>query len=68
MFLTRKPHGQKRLAGYSPWGHKESDMTEHAHAHCVLQINILFYGSMLAGGEIRISSVLNTVSDWQFYI
>ena len=23
-----KPHGQMSLAGYSPWGHKESDMTE----------------------------------------
>ena len=23
-----KPHGQRSLAGYSPWGHKESDMTE----------------------------------------
>ena len=22
------PHGQRRLAGYSPWGGKESDMTE----------------------------------------
>ena len=22
------PHGQKSLAGYSPWGHKESDTTE----------------------------------------
>ena len=22
------PHGQKSLEGYSPWGHKESDMTE----------------------------------------
>ena len=22
------PHGQKSLAGYNPWGHKESDMTE----------------------------------------
>ena len=21
------PHGQQSLAGYSPWGHKESDMT-----------------------------------------
>ena len=26
-------HGQRRLAGYSPWGPKESDMTEHARAH-----------------------------------
>ena len=22
------PHGQRRLAGYSPWGPKEADMTE----------------------------------------
>ena len=22
------PHGQRSLAGYSPWGRKESDMTE----------------------------------------
>ena len=22
------PHGQRNLAGYSPWGNKESDMTE----------------------------------------
>ena len=28
MFLPGKLHGQRRLAGYSPWGHKESDMTE----------------------------------------
>ena len=25
-------HGQKGLAGYSPWGHKESNAIEHAHA------------------------------------
>ena len=24
-----KSHGQRSLAGYSPWSHKESDMTEH---------------------------------------
>ena len=22
------PHGQRNLAGYSPWGHEELDMTE----------------------------------------
>ena len=30
-----KSNGQRSLAGYSPWGHKESDMTEatqHAYA------------------------------------
>jgi len=28
-----KSHGQTSLAGYSPWGCKESDMTEHTHIH-----------------------------------
>ena len=27
VFLPGKSHGQKSLAGYSPWGRKESDMT-----------------------------------------
>ena len=26
-----KSHGWRRLAGYSPWGRKESDMTERLH-------------------------------------
>ena len=29
LFLPRESHGQRSLADYSPWGHKESDMTEH---------------------------------------
>ena len=28
VFLPREFHGQKNPAGYSPWGRKESDMTE----------------------------------------
>ena len=28
VFLREEFHGQKSLAGYSPWGYKESDMTE----------------------------------------
>ena len=34
--LAWRIHGQRSLAGYSPWGQKESDMTErrtHAHTH-----------------------------------
>ena len=26
--LEKNPHGQRYLAGYNPWGHKELDMTE----------------------------------------
>ena len=28
MFLPREIHGQRSLLGYSPWGLKESDITE----------------------------------------
>ena len=28
VFFTRELHGQRSLAGYSSWGHKESDLTE----------------------------------------
>ena len=31
VFLPGKFHGQRGLVGYSPWGLKDSDMTEHAH-------------------------------------
>ena len=27
------PHGQRSLAGCSPWGHKESDVTKHSTGH-----------------------------------
>ena len=28
VFLPGESHGQRGLAGYSPWGHKEVDKTE----------------------------------------
>ena len=28
VFFLGKSHGQRSLAGYSPWGHKESGTTE----------------------------------------
>ena len=34
VFLPGELHGQRRLAGYTPWEHKESDTTEsHTHTH-----------------------------------
>ena len=37
IYLPEKFHGQRNLAGYSPWGHKQSDTTEwlstHTHKH-----------------------------------
>ena len=31
--LPGKSKGQRNLAGYSPQGHKETDVTEHTHTH-----------------------------------
>ena len=33
VFLPGKFHGPKSLVGYSPWGCKESHMTERLHFH-----------------------------------
>ena len=33
VFLPGELQGQRSLVGYSPWGHKHSDMTEHTHRH-----------------------------------
>ena len=32
VLLPGKSHGQRSLVGYSPWGRKESDMTERFHS------------------------------------
>ena len=34
VFLPREFHGQRSLAGYSPWGHKELDTTEVTEYTC----------------------------------
>ena len=36
--LPGKSHEWRRLAGYSPWGLKELDMTEQPHFHCNLLV------------------------------
>ena len=33
VLLPGKPHRQRSLVGYSPWGCEESDMTEQLHFH-----------------------------------
>ena len=45
--LPRKFHGQKSLAGFSPWGRKESDITEY-HV-----ISSLWYRNKDASGLVK---------------
>ena len=36
VFFPGQSHGQRSLAGYNPWGHKESDRTEHTFVYFIL--------------------------------
>ena len=50
VFLSRESHGQRSLAGYSPWGRKELDMTEtteHIPYHILTMHRILESGLFL---------------------
>ena len=38
VFLPGEFHGQSSLAGYSPWGHKESDTTERLNTAQVVEM------------------------------
>ena len=37
--LPGESHGQRSLVGYSPWSHKESDMTEELILHLLHLLN-----------------------------
>ena len=37
--LPGESHGQRRLAGYSPWGHKESDVPERLSTPPAVRLN-----------------------------
>ena len=63
VYLPREAHGQRSLAGYSPWGLKESDMTElthtqthiliHTHTHPTYWEGTSFASLELGGGGLR---------------
>ena len=53
------PHGQRSLAGYSPWGRKESDMTDRlSTAHNIAQRQSVEgrWGMDKAGQKVKHSS------------
>ena len=47
VFLPGESHGQKSLAGYSPWGRKESDTTEQL-THTLLEKEMATHPNILA--------------------
>ena len=53
IFLHGKFHGEKSLGGYSPWGHKESDTTEHAHITERAHIHASIYNILPSALHLR---------------
>ena len=49
VFLPGEFHGQRNLAGYSPWGHKELDTTERLSCHWLHD-----QGKLLFHSELRV--------------
>ena len=52
IFLPGESHGQRRLAGCSPWGHKESDTTKQlTYMHTELGMHLLGVPSLPQKGN-----------------
>ena len=63
VFLPEKSHGQRSVAGYSPWGCTESDMTERLNStrtvylsFCVINIP----GASLLAAHISAANIFTT--------
>ena len=56
VFLPGESHRQGRLVGYSPWGHRESDITEHTTQVLRMQFSHEFHLLLsVREGDIRVS-------------
>ena len=67
--LAGESHGQRSLAGYRPWGHKESDMTEHTteqhstHEYTSFCVAIF---SFLLEGYLQVSGTAESYGNCMF--
>ena len=51
------PHGWRSLVGYSPWGHKESDTTEHTDSVCLINTTCV----PKSEADLKLSSVTSSL-------
>ena len=60
VFLPEKSHGQRSLAGYSSWGHKESDTTkrEHERVRVHARVRIFFFRFFFLTGYYKMLSIV----------
>ena len=52
VFLPGKSHAQRSLVGYSPWSHKESDMTERLTLRVYIRVDYWCYTLVALDGCI----------------
>ena len=64
VFLPEKSHGQRSLAGYSPWGHKR---VRHnlAKQQYLVQISLVFYLMSILGVCFRIQWIIKKARQFQ---
>jgi len=70
VFLSEESHGQRGLAGYSPWGLKKSDMTKRLKQDCYCEQNIVRWicgslSSRTAATLLPSTPVLSSPSPWK---
>ena len=71
VFLPGKFHGQKILAGYSPWGRKELNIAEHTHTHIYIYIHSFsdsFHHGLRQGVEYSSYTMQWILVAYLFYI
>ena len=66
VFLPGKLHGQRSLAGYSPWGRKESDTTERLTLFMSSQSFLFFVFLNLP--KLSRSPGMNTLASFQGFV
>ena len=65
ILLPGKSHGQRSLVSYSPWGHKESGMTERLCFHFLFEVCHSFSPKEQASFDSMATVTIN--SDFYFY-
>ena len=67
-------HVQRSLVGYSPWGHKELDMTKHTHTHTHIdEQGVFMYGLSVfknnfgCAGSLLLHGLFSICSKWGLF-
>ena len=65
VFLPGKFHGQRSLVGYSPWGRKESDMTERLHFTLQIKTTMRYHLTLVRMAIIKSLQMIDAGEDME---